>query len=483
MICNSMSKEEKGITVTKEQDMPEWYAQVCQKAELADYAPVKGCMVIRPRGYAIWENIQNYFNKRLQKLEVKNAYFPLFIPESFFKKESEHAEGFSPEVAWIDKELTKDGERLAVRPTSETIMYDSYSKWIRSYKELPLRINQWCNVVRWETQATKLFLRSREFLWQEGHCVYETEEECHEETIKMLKEYERLGKDLLAIPFLTGRKTEKEKFAGAKATYAIEGFMPDGKALQCGTSHDLGQNFAKGFKIKFEGKDKKEHYPWQNSWGISTRLIGAIVMTHSDDKGLVLPPKLAENKIVIIPILFENTKEKVLKKVEEIKEDLNYYNPIVDDRADYSPGWKYHDWEMKGIPIRIEIGPKDLENKQAVLVRRDTGQKEFIKLKDLRNVIKLYLEEMHENLYNKAKEHLTNSIVEVEDWNEFKKQTTNNKLVLAPFCGEPECENWIKDKAAGVTSRVIEEKKKVKNETCIQCGKPAKCFTYFSRAY
>ncbi|MBM3247668.1 proline--tRNA ligase, partial [Candidatus Pacearchaeota archaeon] len=360
------SEKDKGITVTKEQDMPTWYEQVCLKAEIADFGPVKGTMVIRPNGYAIWQAIQDYFNANIVKPNnVRNAYFPLFIPESFFKKESEHAQGFSPEVAWLDTSVSGEGERIAIRPTSETIMYDSYSKWIRSYKDLPLKINQWCNVVRWETQATKLFLRSREFLWQEGHCVYETEKECEEDTINYIKLYQKLCKELLALPTMIGQKTEKEKFAGAKATYAIEGFMPDGKALQCGTSHNLGQGFAKAFNISFLGKDEKQHLPWQNSWGLSTRLLGGTIMTHSDNKGLVLPPKAAENKLVIVPIIIAKN-QAPLKKAKELAKQLQEFNPIIDEREGYSAGYKFSEWEMRGIPLRIEIGPRDLEENKIV---------------------------------------------------------------------------------------------------------------------
>ena len=480
-----MAKEE-GITVKKEVDMPEWYAQVCQKAELADYAVVKGCMVIRPRGYAIWEEIQKYFEEHINKpTNVSNAYFPLFIPESFFKKEAEHAEGFSPEVAWIDRDVTGEGERLAVRPTSETIMYDSYSKWIRSYKDLPLKINQWCNVVRWETKATKLFLRSREFLWQEGHCVYETQEECESDTIDYIKRYAELCKNLLAVPVLVGKKTDKEKFAGAVYTTAIEGFMPDGKALQMGTSHNLGQGFAKSFGIRFAGRDKKEHTPWQNSWGLSTRLIGGVVMTHSDNKGLVLPPKVAKNKVAIVPIIFQDSKDKVLKKAEDIRGRLSELNPILDDREGYSPGHKFAEWELKGIPFRVEIGPKDIETDSCVVARRDTGKKQIIKIKDLKQFIDFEIEIMQKEMYEKARIFMNNSIADADDWKKFEKAINDKKLVKIAFCGRAECEDEIKDKTGGVTSRCIpfDEEKPKKGAVCAQCGQTAKFNCYFSRSY
>src|SRR3990167_9238129 len=360
-------KSQEGLTVKKEENFSEWYNQVVQKAELADYSDVKGFMVIRPNAYSIWEAIQSYLDKRIKLLGVRNAYFPLLIPESFFKREAEHAQGFTPEVAWIanknDQEHGKT-ERLAIRPTSETIIYDSYSKWIRSWRDLPLRINQWCNVVRWETKATRLFLRTREFLWQEGHCVYETKEECDKETLMYLGEYEKLCRELLAIPVIIGKKTEKEKFAGALYTTTIESLMPDGRSLQCGTSHNLGQDFAKSFKISFLGRNEKPQIPWQNSWGISTRLIGALVMVHGDDKGLVLPPNVAYNKVVIIPIVFEDNKDIILRKAKEIYQLLKSFNPIMDDRDNYSAGWKFNEWELKGIPLRIEIGPRDIKEKQ-----------------------------------------------------------------------------------------------------------------------
>ncbi len=483
-----MAKEREstvGLSAKKEEDLPKWYEEVCLKAELADFAHVKGTMVIRPRGYAAWQAIQDYFNKNIiEKTGAKNAYFPLFIPESFFHKEAEHAEGFSPEVAWLDKEVTGEGERLAIRPTSETIMYDSYSKWIRSHKDLPLRINQWGNVVRWETEATKLLLRSREFLWQEGHCVYETEQQCNEETLNYILLYKKLCEELLAFPVLVGKKTEKEKFAGAKYTLTIEAFMPDGKALQCGTSHNLGQGFAKAFEIRFIGKDEKKHLPWQNSWGLSTRLIGAAVMIHSDNKGLVMPPKIAETQVMIVPILFEKTKKEVLKACKELKQKIALrYTVSLDDRDDYSPGWKFNEWELKGVPLRIELGPKDLEKNQAVLVRRDNGEKKTVKLEDVQKEIPKIFENMELEMFNKAKKHMDDSTIETADWNEFMKAIKERKLVKTQFCNEAECEDMIKDKTGGATSRCIPLDSKHKEGNCVHCGKPAKVEIYFSKSY
>jgi len=475
----------KGITVKKEDDMAEWYHQVCLKSEVADYAPVKGCYILRPLGYALWEKIQEYFNKRIKKRGVQNAYFPLFIPESFFHKEATHAEGFSPEVAWIANRDEEGGERLAVRPTSETIMYDSYARWLRSWRDLPIRINQWANVVRWETQATKLFLRSREFLWQEGHCVYETESDCDREVELFLMEYRDLAEKLLAVPVIYGKKTEKEKFAGADYTLTIEAFMPDGKAIQCGTSHNLGQGFAEAFGLNFQDKDGETRLPWQSSWGISTRLIGTMIMLHSDNKGLVLPPPMAPNKIAIVPILFDETRDRVLGKCQHVSEILQEYDPILDDREEYSPGWKFNEYELKGVPIRLELGPKDLEADQVVAVMRDTGEKQFLKIADLKTVVPELLKQMHARMYEKAEQQLEGSIVNVNDMDAFASAIAGRKLVKTVFCGQPQCEDWIKEKTGGATSRCIPmgDEKAPAGSKCPQCGKEAAWNIYFSKSY
>ena len=478
-----MSKEKKievGITVKKDQDFSEWYTQVVQKAELADYSTVKGCMIIRPNAYSIWEKIQEYLNKKIKTMGVKNAYFPLFIPESFFRKESEHAEGFTPEVAWIAN--TEEGERLAIRPTSETIMYDSYSRWIRSHRDLPLRINQWCNIVRWETKATRLFLRTREFLWQEGHCVYETKEECDKETIGYLKEYKNLCEELLALPVLIGKKSENEKFAGALYTTSIESVMPDGRGLQMGTSHNLGQGFAKAFNIKFLGEDGKEHLPWQNSWGVSTRLIGALVMVHGDDKGMIIPPKAAENKIVIIPILTGDN-EKVLKRAKEISKELNKFNGILDDRESYTPGWKFNEWELKGIPLRVEVGPKDIEKKQVILVRRDTSEKIAVKDKDLSKEVENVLGLIQENLFNKAKKLMESRIINVKNKSEFKKAINDGKAAKGLWCGDVLCEKEIKDETGAKSLNMPFDQPKNIKENCFYCGKKSNVICYFGKSY
>ncbi|MEK6934711.1 MAG: proline--tRNA ligase [Nanoarchaeota archaeon] len=474
-----MNKEKQGLTVSKQKDFSEWYTQIVQKAELADYAPIQGFMIIRPNAYSIWEKIQENFNKVLDKRNIPNSYFPLLIPESFFKKEAEHAKGFAPELAWIEK--TTEEEKLAIRPTSETIMYDSYSKWIRSWRDLPFRLNQWCNVLRWEVSTTKPFIRTREFLWQEGHCVYETEKQCEKETLEILSEYEKICNDLLAIPTISGKKTDKEKFAGAKTTFTVESLMPDGKALQMGTSHNLGQDFAKAFNISYLSKDEKTLTPWQNSWGFSTRLIGALIMTHSDDKGLVLPPKVAKKKVVIIPILFEKTKKAVLKEAKKINSILQ--DSFLDDREEYTPGWKFNEYELQGIPIRIEIGPKDLAKKQTIVVRRDNNEKKSIKISNLKKEIPKILDDIQESLYKKAKKFLDSSIVEVKDMNSLIKTINQKKLAKTYFCGSEECEDWIKDKTKGATSRCSPLDQKPKKNRCVYCNKEANNYTYFSKSY
>lgn len=378
-----MAKEQQlAITVKKEENMSEWYTQVITKADLMDYTRVSGCIVFKPNSYQIWEKIQQFFDAKIKKSGVKNAYFPLLIPESLLTKEEEHVEGFTPEVAWVTHSgETQLNERLAVRPTSETLMYDSYSKWIQSYRDLPLRLNQWCSVVRWEFKHPTPFMRNREFLWQEGHTAYATKEEADKEVLEILDYYKDIYEELLAIPVSQGRKSIGEKFAGADYTTTVEAIAQDGKSIQAATSHHLGQNFAKAFDITFLDKNQKKQHPYQNSWGISTRSLGAMILVHSDNNGLVLPPRVAINKVVIIPLLFKGKEEAVLKKAYELKEILgDDINAIVDDRTEYSPGFKFNEWELKGIPIRIEIGPRDLENNQMVVARRDTGEKQTIKL-------------------------------------------------------------------------------------------------------
>ena len=475
-----MEKQENlGITIKKEDDFSEWYNEVVIKAGLAEHSPIRGFMIIKPAGYAIWEKIQAFFDERIKKMGVQNAYFPMLIPESFFKKEAEHAKGFAPELAWVDQQ--EDGERYAMRPTSETIIYDSYSRWIRSWRDLPMRLNQWCNVLRWEVKQTKLFLRTREFLWQEGHCVYETEEECEKETREYLREYQRITEELLAIPVIAGEKTTKERFAGAKRTYTIEAMMPDGKALQMGTSHNLGQNFAKAFNISYLGKDEKPHIPWQNSWGITTRMVGAMVMMHSDNKGLVIPPRVAATQVVIVPIFKKEDMEKVIHEAQKIKKSLKSFTVHIDDREGYSAGWKYSEWELKGIPLRIEIGPREIEQNQVVLVRRDTGKKEFVTIMELKEKISETLNLMQSEMFEKAKLLLNESIIEAANWEEFKQAINDRKLVKVFFCNIPQVEDDIKEKSNGATSRCMPFGDK-KTGKCFYTGKEGHV-TYFAKAY
>lgn len=473
-----------GLTVKKDEDFSEWYTQVILKSGLADYGPVKGCMVIRPWGYAVWENIQSWLDKQIKATGHKNAYFPLFIPEGLLKTEEAHVEGFVPEVAWIthggEKKLE---ERLAIRPTSETIMYSMYAQWIRSHRDLPLLINQWCNVVRWETKATRLFLRTREFLWQEGHTVHTDKKGADVEVKKMLDVYVDLAESQLAIPVITGKKTEAEKFPGALYTTTIEALMADGKSLQMGTSHNLGQNFAKAFKIVFKDENEKDQYAWQTSWGVSTRLIGAVIMSHGDDKGLVLPPNIAPTKVVIIPILFDKTKKQVLAKSKEIMKDLEEKGISVelDDREEYKAGFKFNEWELKGVPLRIEIGPKDIEKNKVVLARRDTGEKTDAEIKTATNAVEKLLNNIQKDMLKKSKEFLNKNTYNAKDYKDLRSLTKSQKgMVRAFFCGDENCEENIKEET-GATTRCFpfNEDKKGK---CIKCGKEGKLIL-FAKAY
>jgi len=479
-------KEELGLTVKKLEDFNEWYNQVVLKADLIDYSLVSGCIIFKPNSYEIWENIQRIFNEKIKKSGHKNCYFPMFIPESLLRKEAEHIEGFNPEVAWVTKAGdTELNEKLAIRPTSETIMYESYAKWIRSWRDLPLLLNQWNSVVRWEFKHAKPFLRTREFLWQEGHTAHSTKEDAEREVMQQLFEYVDLIENYMAIPIIAGKKTDKEKFAGADYTTTVEAFMQDGKALQMGTSHLLGQNFAKVFDIKFLDKDEKEKYVWQTSWGLSTRTIGAIVMVHGDDKGLVLPPRLAPIQIVIIPIVFKENKENIIAKAKEIVKKLKAknYSVELDDRDGYTPGWKFNEWELKGVPLRIETGPKDVEADQLVLVRRDNNEKITIKTKDLEKKVEQTLNDIQDSLFKKAKDYLTKSIVEVHNFNDFVNIIKNKKMAKALFCGHDECEGSIKDKTKGATCRCIPFEQKAARGHCVQCGKEAKSWAVFGKGY
>ena len=482
-----MSTKDIGITVRKAQDFSEWYTQAVTKAELADYSAAKGFMVLMPYGYSIWEKIREFIDVRIKETGHKNAYFPILIPESLLKKEAEHFAGFIPEVFWVthagDGEL---GERLAARPTSETIAYYSYAKWIKSWRDLPLLLNFWNSVLRAEITATRPFIRTSEFLWQEGHTVHETKEEADKEVMMILDLYRELIEDLLAIPVIVGKKTESEKFVGALYTTTLEAIMSDGKALQMGTSHNLGQNFSLPFGIKFLGRDEKEHYAWQASWGVSWRLIGALAMVHGDDKGLVLPPKIAPTQIVIVPIFFsEEEKKMVDAKAKEVQIKLKAIRLSVeyDARQQFTPGWKFNEWEMKGVPLRIEIGPRDVKAGKIVTVMRDTGEKSSIRLEDLETEVPKLLDTIQTNLFQNAKRFLEEHTQKISDYEAFKQTIRENGGFLnACWCSVQDCEDRIKEET-GATIRAIPFEQEHAWSTCIYCGKPADKVVYFARAY
>lgn len=465
---------------SRSDDFPQWYTDVILKTDMVDYSIVKGCMVIKPYGYGVWELIQNEMDRRFKETGHVNAYFPLLIPESLLKKEAEHVEGFAPEVAWVthggDEELT---ERLCIRPTSETIICSMYSKWIQSYRDLPLLINQWANVVRWE-KNTRPFLRTSEFLWQEGHTAHATFEEAEAETQRMLEVYREFAQNVLAIPVICGRKSEKEKFAGAQATYTIEAMMQDGKALQMGTSHNLSDHFAKAYDIKYLSKDGKLEHCFTTSWGTSTRMIGGLIMVHGDDRGLVLPPRVAPIQLVILPIAMH--KAGVIEKADEIYAQLKSAGIRVKvDDSDQTAGWKFNQWEMKGVPVRLEVGPKDIENKQVVLVRRDTHEKYIVPMETLTDTVKKLLDDIHESLYNRAMAFREAKTVDATTFEELKNGV-NGGFVRAMWCGDRECEDAIKEKT-GATTRCMPFEQKHLSDVCVHCGKPAKAMTYFAKSY
>lgn len=465
-----------------EEDFSQWYTDVILKTDMVDYAPVKGCMVIKPYGYGVWEQIQRVTDRRFKETGHKNAYFPLLIPESFLKKEAEHFEGFAPEVLWVthggNEELT---ERLFIRPTSETIICTMYSKWVQSYRDLPVLINQWANVIRWE-KTTRPFLRTAEFLWQEGHTVHATEEEAQEETLRMLEVYRQVAEDELAMPVILGQKSDKEKFAGANKTYTMEAMMHDGKALQAGTSHNLGQNFAKMFDIQFLDKDGVRKYGWSTSWGVSTRLIGGIIMVHGDNRGLKMPPRVAPIQVVVLPIAFH--KEGVLEKALEIKNELaKTFRVEFDDRDTYSPGWKFNYWEMKGVPLRLEIGPKDIEKGQVTAVRRDTLEKFTLPMEGLTEKISEILDDIHQTMFNMAlknREEKTYTTTDYEEIKRIMKETPG--FVKTMWCGSRECEDKLKEETAA-TIRCLPFEQEHLGDTCPFCGKKAEHMVYIAKAY
>lgn len=478
-----MANEKKLVEAitSMDEDFAQWYTDVVKKAELTDYSSVRGCMILRPAGYAIWENIQKELDRRFKEIGVENVYMPLFIPESLLQKEKDHVEGFAPEVAWVTQGgLDPLPERLCVRPTSETLFCDLYSNIIHSYRDLPKVYNQWCSVVRWE-KTTRPFLRSMEFLWQEGHTAHATAEEAEERTIQMLNVYADFCEQVLAIPMIKGRKTDKEKFAGAEATYTIEALMHDGKALQSGTSHNFGDGFAKAFGVQYTDANNKLQYVHQTSWGMSTRIIGAIIMVHGDDSGLVLPPRIAPTQVMIIPI--NQKKEGVLEKAQEIKAALSEKFTVKLDDSNKNPGWKFSEQEMRGIPVRIEIGPKDIEAGQAVIVRRDNREKTVVSLDNITEAVGEILEKMQADMLAKATAHRDANTHEAHNWEEFTDILTRKQgFIKAMWCGDRACEEAIKDEI-GATTRCMPFEQEHLSDVCVHCGKPAKTMVYFGKAY
>lgn len=459
-------------------DFAKWYNEVVLQADLAEYSPVRGCMIIKPYGYAIWENIQKILDIEIKKLGVKNVYFPLFIPESFLKKEAEHVKGFAPEVAWVTHGGKKKlQEKLAVRPTSETIMYDVFSRWIQSYRDLPLKINQWANIVRWEMRP-RLFLRTLEFLWQEGHTVHAAEKEADEMAKKALKMYHDFAQNWLAIYSIPGKKTEIEKFAGADYTLSIEALMKDGKGLQMGTSHQLGQNFSKSFGIEFLDKKGKKNFAWQTSWGVSTRMIGGLIMAHGDDKGLILPPRIAPYQAIIIPISFNKETKKYISEIQKklCDDDVCFY---TDWNEQQTPGWKFNEWELRGVPLRIEIGLKEIEANKITFVLRDNLKRETVSLKQFKP--KKLLDEFQKRLLNKSKKFVQNNTYRAKSYSEFKEIIKRKGGFIKNFwCGDSKCEKKIQEETKATIGCIISDKK---NGKCIKCGKRSKTEALFAKTY
>ena len=478
-----MSKEV-GITVSKNDNFSEWYTQVIIKAELADYAPVKGLIVLRPDGYSIWESIKESLDSKLKETGHRNGFLPVLIPESLLAKEKEHFEGLNPEVFWVTHSGNSElGDRLALRPTSETLAYSLFSKWIRSWRDLPLKINFWNTALRAEIKGTKPFLRTSEFLWQEGHTVHATKDEAEKEVADILELYKKTIEEELAVPVITGKKSENDKFVGAVYTDTLESLMPDGKALQMGTSHFLGQNFSKPFDVKYLDETNTETFAWQTSWGVSWRLIGGMIMTHGDDKGLILPPKIAPIQVVIIPIYTNDDKDSVIQKSRQIKDDLSKIDLRVhlDDREQLTPGFKFNDWEMKGIPIRIEIGPKDIAKKQVVLARRHNRTKTSVNMDSLTEEISSELKNIQKEMFDAAKKILDERVVRVSEYQKFKEELDNGKMIDCSWCGNQTCEDKIKEET-GADIRVIPSDN-TKAETCIYCKNSGTTNVLFARGY
>jgi prolyl-tRNA synthetase len=483
-----MAKDEKQFVteITPQgEDFSRWYIDVIKKADLMDYSPVRGCIVFKPDGYEIWEHIQHELDRRFKETGHRNAYFPIFIPESFFQKEKEHVEGFNPELPWVTEaagEILE--ERLAVRPTSETMFGHMYQKWIQSYRDLPVLINQWANVVRWE-KRTLPFLRTSEFLWQEGHTAHENEEQAREETMKMLEIYRDFVENYLAIPVITGQKTPSEKFAGAVDTFSIEAMMKDGRAVQAGTSHYLGTNFATAFDIKYLNRDNEQEFVHTTSWGVSTRLIGSLIMVHGDDRGLVLPPKVAPKQVMIIPIGPPKTRDAVVGRSDELFAELKAAGIRVgiDDRADVRPGWKFNEYEMRGVPVRLEIGPRDMENGVCVLVSRISGEKKVVEQSNLVAEVQAMLNQVHQEMFEKAKAFRQEHFYSVNTLDEMKESMEEKRgFTLAGWCGSEACEDQVKEET-GATSRNIPFEPATQHEHCLVCGEKASHTVLFARAY
>jgi prolyl-tRNA synthetase len=469
------------------EDFSRWYLDVVRRAELADYSPVKGCMVIRPYGYAMWELLQQALDRRLKATGHVNAYFPLFIPESLLMREAEHVEGFAPQVAWVTKGGTEElEEKLVIRPTSEVLIGTMYAKWIHSWRDLPVLINQWANVVRWE-KVTRPFLRTTEFLWQEGHTAHETEQDAEEETLKILGIYKELAESELAMPVVDGLKSDSEKFAGASRTYSIEALMGDGRALQAGTSHNLGQNFAKAFDITFQARDKSLQHVWTTSWGVSTRLIGGLIMTHGDDSGLVLPPRVAPYQVVIVPIPRGNWQETVLPKAQAIRDALVAagVRVMLDDRDMYTPGWKFAEWEMRGVPLRLEIGPKDIEKAQVLLARRDTREKQSVAIEGLPDRVRTLLDEIQRALFERALTFREEHTTWVETYDEFKQAMEGRPgFVVAPWAHDAANEARVKTETQATIRNVpFSAPKPAPGKVCMISGRPAEVYAYFAKSY
>lgn len=475
-----------GITVTKNDDFSEWYTQVVLKAELADYAPVKGLIVLRPDGYSIWESIKSALDEKFKKEGIRNGFLPVLIPESLLSKEKKHFAGFNPEAFWVTHSGENEiGDRLALRPTSETLAYSMYSKWIKSWRDLPLKINFWNTALRAEIKATKPFIRNSEFLWQEGHTVHTTAEEAEKEVMKILEIYKNTVENELAIPVITGKKSEKEKFVGAVYTTTMESLMPDGKALQMGTSHFLGQNFSKPFDVKYSDKDNVENYAWQTSWGVSWRLIGGMIMVHGDNKGLVLPPKVSPIQVVIVPIYYsENDSKKVTDKANEIEKALldKKIRVHLDKRNELTPGFKFHDWELKGVPLRIEIGPKDIEKNKVVIATRHNREKTDLAIDKISDNIIEILQKIQEEMFDAAKKILQDKSIRIEDYTKFKEELEKGGFIYAPWCGNENCEEKIKDET-GAEIRVIPFDDKNEKQKCIICGNESTTAPIFARGY